>query len=101
MLVEPHSCGGMASVMTVWRRHARDHLNAIVEAVDEIESKIAKVRAGYILTEVVGIEAPQISAWSAFAQRRGSRKLDPDGPYTPVFSERWTISLNISVANST
>jgi predicted transcriptional regulator of viral defense system len=94
MLAEPQFCGGMAAVLEVWRQHAVEHLPAIIEAVDEAAAKIVKVRAGHILTEHLGVERPEIAAWTAFAQRGGSRKLDPDRPYAPTFSARWMISLN-------
>jgi hypothetical protein len=42
----------------------------------------------------MGVEGARIDAWRAFAQRGGSRKLDPSAEYRPVFSEIWMISLN-------
>lgn len=95
MLAEPALCGGMAHVLAMWTDHARAHLDAVIAAVDEAEAKIVKVRAGYILSERLGIEDERVQAWTAFAQRGGSRKLDPEAPYAPVFSERWMLSLNV------
>lgn len=92
-LTEPGRCGGMDKVLKLWDRHARAHVREIVAAL-EGASKIVKVRAGYIFTERLGIETPAIGAWQAFAQRGGSRRLDPERPYAPVFSERWMLSLN-------
>jgi len=94
-LTEPGRCGGMAAVLKVWNRHARQHAPEIVEALDRSASKMVKVRAGYIFTERLAIETPAIAAWQAFAQRGGSRRLDPEQPYAPTFSERWMISLNV------
>lgn len=95
MVTEPALCGGMHHVLDVWGREAEQWLPEIVEAVDQVHSKIAKVRAGYILSEVVEVDDPAIARWESFAQRGGSRKLDPEAPYTPEFSERWMISLNV------
>lgn len=95
MLSEPGLCGGMRHVLDVWEREADQWVPEIVEAVDQITSKIAKVRAGYILSELLEIEHPAIERWEQFAQRGGSRKLDPEGEYLPTFSERWMISLNV------
>lgn len=95
MLCEPSLCGGMHHILDIWEREADQWVSEIVDAIDLIDSKIAKVRAGYILSEVLEIENPKINRWEQFAQRGGSRKLDPEGEYLPKFSERWMISLNV------
>lgn len=95
MLAQPHLCGGIHHALDVWERAAADWLGQIIPAVDEETASIVKVRAGYILSERLDIADPRIEAWKAFAQRGGSRKLDPDAPYAPVFSEAWMISLNV------
>lgn len=95
MVDEPELCGGMAHVLDVFRTHAADHLDILVTAIDAAPSKMAKVRAGYVLNEVLGIEAPRVLAWTQFAQRGGSRLLDPAKPYAPRFSERWMLSINV------
>lgn len=94
MLAEPALCGGIRHVLDVWRREAADWVPEIVEEADRTGSKIVKVRAGYLLTELLGVEDTRVDAWTRFAQRGGSRKLDPDAPYAPTFSERWMLSLN-------
>lgn len=95
MLSEPDLCGGMRHVIDVWENHAEDALDELVEAIDAFDKKLVKVRAGYVLTELLGIENEIIASWEENAQRGGSQKLDPDAPYAPVFSERWMISLNV------
>lgn len=95
MIVEPSLCGGMRHVLDVWEREADQWISDIVETVDKLDSKIARVRAGYILSEVIGVNHPKITGWERLAQRGGSRKLDPEGEYLPEFSERWMISLNV------
>ena len=95
MLGESGLCGGMRHVLDVWEREAAQWVPEIAASVDKLTSKIAKVRAGYILSELLEIEHPAIERWEQFAQRGGSRKLDPEGEYLPSFSERWMISLNV------
>ena len=95
MLTEPGLCGGLRHVLDVWEREAGQWVSEIVGAIEHLDSKIAKVRAGYILSEVMGIEHPTIHSWEQYAQRGGSRKLDPDAEYAPVFSEKWMISINV------
>jgi predicted transcriptional regulator of viral defense system len=94
MLDTPALCGGMRHVLDIYENQALNWSNAIIAGIDSLDSKIAKVRAGYIFTERLGLEDERIAKWEAFAQRGGSRKLDPDGPYAPVFSERWMLSIN-------
>lgn len=95
MLTEPGLCGGIRHVLDVWEKEAEPWVGEIIKAVDQLDSKIAKVRAGYILTEVMDIDHPTILNWKQYAQRGGSRKLDPDAEYAPVFSETWMISINV------
>lgn len=93
---EPALCGGMSHVLEIWEEHAEAYLNDIIEAMDALKpSKIALVRAGYILSERLGIKDPRVEAWTAFAERGGSRKLDPQRPFEAAHSKRWMLSLNV------
>ena len=95
MVQEPRLCGGMAHVIESWKQNAPDFVNEIIASVQNAHTSIAKVRAGYILSEVMGFSDPQIEAWKKFAMRGGSRVLDPSKPYAPTFSEEWMISINV------
>mgnify|MGYP001806008094 CR=1 FL=1 len=95
MVDEPELCGGMAHVLDIWRAHAAGHLDILVKAIDAAASKMAKIRAGYILNELLGIDDSRVLAWTQFAQRGGSRLLDPAKPYASRFSERWMLSINV------
>lgn len=95
MLSEPALCGGIRHVIDVWERNAEQWAEHIIAEVDKMDSKIVKVRAGYLLSELLEIQDSRVDSWEQFAQRGGSRKLNPDAPYAPVYSERWMISLNV------
>ena len=95
MITAPELCGGITHVLETWDEHAETYLEPIIEALTSFASPIAHVRAGYILAERMGISDPRIETWRRFAQRGGSRKLDPSAPYAPTFSETWMISLNV------
>jgi predicted transcriptional regulator of viral defense system len=95
MVEEPSFCGGMSHVLDVWKQHAKIYLDDIIAAVDNSHSSIAIVRAGYILDELLATNDSRIDRWTKFAQRGGSRLLDPTKPYAPTYSERWMISVNV------
>lgn len=95
MLDQPERCGGMAHVLDVFENHAATYLRQIVDRIDLSETKLTKVRAGYILTERLGLRNAVAESWVRFAQRGGSQRLDPKAPYRPQFSEKWMISLNV------
>ena len=61
---------------------------------------IDKIRAGYLLTEVCSLTDSVVESWTQFAQRGGSRKLDPETEYAPEFSERWKLSINVPSLSS-
>ena len=95
MIREPQLCGGTQHVIDVFSSEARRHLRSIVDEVDRNGNAIDKVRTGYLLTEVCQLSDPLIDKWAQYAQRGGSRKLDPDGEYSPTYSERWKLSINV------
>jgi len=97
MLREPDLCGGLMHVLDVFRESARPHLRLILDEIDQHGAGIDKVRAGYILEEICSIRNERIDAWVIYARRGGSRKLNPTLEYSSTFSERWALSINMSI----
>lgn len=95
MLRSPELCGGMQHVVDVYKNYAKQYFRQIIDEVDKHGKNIEKSRAGYILESVVELSDTRLDTWQAEVQRGGSRKLDPSGEYSPFFSERWAISLNL------
>jgi len=95
MLKKPDLCGGIYHVIDCYKKHSRAYLRLIIDEISQHGSKIDKIRAGYILEEVCGLQDQGIDAWQQFVQRGGSMKLDHTAEYSPSFSERWCLSINI------
>ena len=94
MLKNSELCGGMPHVVEIFDKFGATYANDIIHAIDATSIAIIKVRAGYLLEERLGIHNETVTAWRRWAQRGGSRRLDPHRPYSPRFSEDWMISLN-------
>lgn len=95
MLRNPELCGGINHVLDVFDEYGAKYVRLITDDIDKNGEPIDKVRAGYILNERLGINNETINGWSSFTQRGGSRKLDPSSEYSPEWSDKWKISLNI------
>jgi predicted transcriptional regulator of viral defense system len=94
MLREPKLCGGMQHVLDVYKQEARRYLKFIVDEVERHGQPIDKVRTGFVLSEVCGLEHSIFEQWATFAQRGGSRKLDSEEEFATRYSERWMLSIN-------
>jgi predicted transcriptional regulator of viral defense system len=95
MLDRPELCGGMEHVIEVWDASANTFVEEIIAAVSTADEAIVKVRAGFLLEERLSVRDGRVMEWAAFAQRGGSRKLDPRAAYAPKHSEKWMISINV------
>lgn len=95
MIRKPDLCGGINNVLKIFKNEAHSFINSIIDEIDLFGSKIEKVRAGYILENICGFNNEIVDSWEKYAMRGGSRKLDPLADYSPIYSERWKLSLNI------
>lgn len=100
MLKNPELCGGINHVIDVFEEYGEKYLRLITDDIDKNGTQIDKVRAGYILDEYLNIDNEVVESWSSFAQRGGSRKLDPSSEYIAEWSDKWKISLNVFRNNS-
>lgn len=94
MLRQPDLCGGINHVIAVFQENAETYLRLIVDEFEAHGKKIDKVRAGYILDELMEIDNPRVKSWQSLAQRGGSQKLDASSEYLPEWSDRWCLSIN-------
>ncbi len=82
------------SVLRAWAV-SRDVLDIdkVVQYVDALEINLLRQRTGYVLEEI-GLEHTRLEEWRKHAQRGGSSKLYISSPYSPNYSERWSLSIN-------
>ena len=85
----------MRHVVDIWKKHGRKWLDEIVSSVNEVGEPITKVRAGYLLDEIIGVNDSRVESWIAYAQRGGSRKLNPEKEYGHSWSEKWMLATNV------
>ena len=95
MIRQPSLCGGIYHALEAYSDNAARYLRLIVDEVQRHGTIIDKVRVGYILDERIGLKHPTIETWLENVQRGGSRKLVAENPYTPTYSEKWGLSINI------
>ena len=88
-------CGGIHHVIEVYKEYAKMYKKIILKEIDNYGRKIDKIRAGFILEEICGINDEMIEKWKGLVQRGGSQKLNPSDSYSPNYSETWCISVNI------
>ena len=94
MIQKPDYCGGLAHVIDVYREHAPSNLAVILSELSQHGTDIDRVRVGYILEERCGVSDRRLDDWLRYVARGGSRKLEVSAEYAPVFSERWSLSIN-------
>lgn len=96
MIRAPELCGGIYHIIDVYKNNAAQHLDLITNELERNGTAIDKIRAGYILEEQCNLTSNDtIDSWTKFAQRGGSRKLDITQDYSPEYSPRWRLSINI------
>jgi len=94
-LRDPGKCGGIVNVFRAWRRAAdRWNLDRLVEHVDRFDSPIVRQRVGFML-DTLGASHPRMDDWRSRLQRGGSLRLVAGEPYSPNYSERWNLSINV------
>lgn len=101
MLRSPDECGGIDHVLDVYLENAERYFPAILkELKHERSRKIDISRTGFVLQKIVGITHPQLSEWQKESQKtRGSSKvLVPGEPFSSIYDEDWSLSLNAESA---
>jgi predicted transcriptional regulator of viral defense system len=91
----PEKCGGFISILRAWKQVTGSlDVDALMTYAERFESPLLRQRVGFILEEL-GVEHPRLNEWRTSLGRGGSMKLVADQPYSPTFSERWNLSINL------
>jgi predicted transcriptional regulator of viral defense system len=96
-LLKPDWSGGFANVLRAWAGY-RDliDLEALVKYVDQLEVRILRQRAGFLMEEL-GLRHPALDVWVTQAQRGGSSRLNGRAEFSSQFSQRWQLSINAPI----
>lgn len=95
MLKKPNLCGGLKHVIETYQEHAETYLRLILTEIDHKGNVIDKMRAGYILDEIMNLKHPTLDSWVSKRCRGSSMKLDSTADFHHVYSEKWWISINL------
>ncbi|MGU3310202.1 hypothetical protein ACLBW8_28530 [Pseudomonas sp. M5A4_2d] len=101
MLRSPEECGGIDHVLDVYVENGKKYLTPIINELKSSGArKIDIARTGFVLQKLVGIDHPQLSEWQKESKKtRGSSKILVHGvPFSPIFDEDWSLSLNAESA---
>ncbi|MNT32294.1 hypothetical protein D3C72_1681670 [compost metagenome] len=100
MTRNPHECGGEDHVLEIYSEYGKKYSSIIIKALKEYGRKIDIARVGFILQKISGVEHPQLIEWQKESQLiRGSSKVLIHGkPFSSIFDEDWSLSLNNELA---
>lgn len=98
-LQRPDLSGGINNVLKAWAS-AQDivNINAVIQYTDRLDINVLRQRVGFVLEEI-GIRHPALDEWSGRAHRGGSSKLVAAAPYSEMYNERWSLSLNAPISS--
>ena len=92
----PLRCGGPTEVLRIWKRAISSvKLDVLLGYIEKFSQTLLRQRAGYIL-ERLGESHPKFDIWAANSVRGSSAKLFANLEFSPNYSERWNLSVNMS-----
>ncbi len=101
MLRAPDECGGIDHVLEIFSENGKKYSSVIInELKHKTTRKIDIARVGFALQKIAGVEHPLLSEWQQESKKtRGSSKvLVPGVPFSSIFNEDWSLSLNAESA---
>ena len=97
-LRRPDLCGGVLEAFGAWRRARSDiDIDRLVHYAERFDNQILRQRVGYLI-EALGLSHVALERWRERLLRGSSVRLIPSAAYSPHFSARWNLSLNVDEA---
>ena len=91
----PDRCGGVTEVLRIWRRATPSlRLDVLIDYVERFGQTLLRQRVGFLL-ERLELTHPILQDWAGKSVRGSSAKLFAKLDFSPIFSERWSLSINV------
>ncbi len=91
----PDRCGGTTEVLRIWKRAQPTlRLDVLVDYVVRFNQTLLRQRVGFLL-EQLELTHPILQDWVTRSVRGSSAKLFANLDFSPTFSERWNLSINV------
>ena len=91
----PDRSGGAIEVLRMWKRAAsRLRLEVLIDYVGRFNQTLLRQRVGFIL-EQLQLTHPILQEWASNSVRGSSAKLIANFDFSPTYSERWNLSINV------
>lgn len=91
----PEKSGGPMEALRIWGSAAdRIDIKKLVDYVIRFDQSLLRQRVGYLL-EHYGKSHPILQEWASRSVRGSSAKLIASREFSPTFSERWNLSINV------
>jgi len=95
----PDRCGGVTEVLRIWRRaKPAIRLDVLIDYVRRFDQTLLRQRVGFLLEKLGLDDDPALQEWAGKSVRGSSAKLFASLEFSPTFSERWSLSINVSDA---
>ena len=91
----PDRSGGALEVLRIWKRAISGaNLGLLVDYANRFNQTLLRQRTGFLL-EQLGVEHPVLDDWAKNSVRGSSARLIASREFSPTFSERWNLSINV------
>jgi predicted transcriptional regulator of viral defense system len=91
----PDRSGGALEVLRIWKRAiSGTKLDVLIDYANRFNQTLLRQRTGFLL-EQLGVEHPVLDDWAKNSVRGSSARLIASREFSPTFSERWNLSINV------